>query len=63
MAVEPESELRQDLLVEVRPSGSGMVVELTHFGSPVITRLARDSVRVVADWLESQGWRTVQEAY
>jgi tRNA (guanine-N7-)-methyltransferase len=63
MAVEPEAELRQDLLVEVRPSGNGMVVELTHFGSPVITRLTRDSVRLVADWLETQGWRTLQEAY
>jgi len=63
LAVEPETDMRQDLLVEVRPSEGGMVVALSHFGSPVITRLSRESVRLVANWLETQGWKTLQEAY
>jgi len=58
-----EADLRQDLLVQARPSSSGHLVELTHFGSPAVTRLVRDSVGIVASWLEARGMKIVQRAY
>jgi tRNA (guanine-N7-)-methyltransferase len=55
-------DLRQELIVEVRPSKSGKLVCLTQFGSPAVTPIVRDSVKVVASWLQSRGLRIVQEA-
>jgi tRNA (guanine-N7-)-methyltransferase len=55
-----EADLRQDLLIEVRPAASGAVyVELEPFGSPAATRGARLAVERVADWLQSQGFERI----
>ena len=58
-----EQDLKQDVLIEARPSKSGHVVELSHFGSPATTRLVRDTVGIVAEWLERLGMRIVERAY
>lgn len=51
-----EADLRQDVVVEVRPAASGAVyVELEGFGSPAATAGACAAVERVADWLESCG--------
>jgi tRNA (guanine-N7-)-methyltransferase len=53
-------DLRQELIVEARPSKSGKLVGLTRFGSPAVTPIVRDSVKAVAKWLETRGMRTVE---
>jgi tRNA (guanine-N7-)-methyltransferase len=50
-----EADLRQALLVEARPSPSGIYVGLKHFGAPVQTKGVRLAVVKVADWLASRG--------
>ena len=61
-AIADESDLRQDLLIEARRAGSGAIyVELLAFGRPATMRLTRAAVTRVADWLETQGLRRVDD--
>ena len=61
-AIVEESDLRQDLLIEVRRAGSGAVyVELLSFGRPATTPLVQRAVERVADWLASQGLRRIAD--
>lgn len=57
-----EEGLKQEVLVEARPSTHGVFVGLKRFGSPVITPGVREAVRCVAAWLEARGLRLIQEA-
>ena len=50
-----EEDLRQEVLVEARPSESGIYVALTGFGAPVVTAGVKESVHAVANWLVARG--------
>jgi len=56
------NDLKQEVIIEARPSRTGVFVGLMRFGSPVITHAVRDSVRAVSTWLEKRGLSRVQEA-
>ena len=58
-----EPDLRQDIMVEVRPSRSGLLVGVAPFGDPLTTRGTSDAVRLAAKWLETQGCALVDEKY
>ncbi len=62
LCIVDEDDLRQEVLVEARPSASGIFVALMGFGAPVITRGVRESVRAVAGWLRQQGLELIEEA-
>jgi tRNA (guanine-N7-)-methyltransferase len=57
-----EGDLRQSVLVEARPSQSGVYVGLEHFGAPAQTRGVKRAVLAVADWLEEQGLAAVEKS-
>ncbi len=57
-----EEDLRQQVIVEARPSESGVTVELTGFGAPVVTKGVKESVRAVADWLVARGMEILELA-
>lgn len=63
LVVTQAGDLRQELIVEARPSKSGKLVGLTRFGSPAITPIVRDSVKAVAKWLETRGMRAVERVF
>ena len=47
-----EPELRQQVLVSVRPRGAGgLIVGLEPFGDPVVTKVTRGAVHAVTEWL------------
>lgn len=47
-----EAELRQQVLVSVRPRGAdGLIVGLEPFGDPVVTPVTRGAVHAVTEWL------------
>jgi tRNA (guanine-N7-)-methyltransferase len=56
-----EHDLRQEILVEARPSAQGVYVELKRFGAPILSRGVREAVHAVTAWLEKQGMRTIQK--
>jgi len=58
-----ESDLRQEVLVEVRRTPSGIYVELQSFGRPASTRGVRRAVDLVADWLVSCGLRKTESVF
>ncbi len=57
-----EEDLRQEVLVEARPSESGIYVALTGFGAPVVTAGVKESVHAVAQWLVERGLQIVEVA-
>lgn len=57
-----EADLRQEVMVEVRPTPGGIYVELQNFGRPASTRGVRRAVDLVADWLVSCGLRKTEAA-
>ncbi len=49
-----ERDLRQQVLVTVRPRGSGeLIVSLEPFGDPIVTEATRGAVHAVTEWLLS----------
>ena len=61
-----EEELKQDLLIEIRPTTApqaDLVVNLTPFGQPLSTRGAREAVIAVANWLVSRGLTLIETYY
>lgn len=57
-----EADLRQEILIEVRPSPGGIYVELQNFGRPATTKGVRKAVDLVADWLVGCGLRKTEAA-
>ncbi len=55
-----EADLRQEILIEVRETPSGIYVELSSFGRPAVTRGVRRAVVLVADWLAGCGLRKIE---
>jgi len=62
LCIVDEDDLRQEIMVEARPSASGIFVALTGFGAPVVTRGVREAVRAVAAWLQERGLEFIAEA-
>lgn len=58
-----ESGLKQDILVEAVRRDDGIFVGVRRFGSPLATRGVGESVRIVVEWLETQGLTTVERWY
>lgn len=52
---EPELELIQELLLELRPSAHGLYAGLKRFGDPLVTPGVRHAVGFLVDWLLDQG--------
>jgi tRNA (guanine-N7-)-methyltransferase len=57
-----EEDLRQQVIVEARPSETGVTVELSGFGAPVVTRGVKQSVHAVANWLVGRGMEILELA-
>ncbi|HKI84518.1 MAG TPA: tRNA (guanosine(46)-N7)-methyltransferase TrmB [Candidatus Krumholzibacteria bacterium] len=57
-----EEDLRQQVVVEARPGESGVTVELSGFGAPVVTRGVKESVHAVANWLVARGMEILEVA-
>ncbi len=62
LCIVDEGDLRQEVLVEARPSASGIFVALMGFGAPVVTRGVKEAVRAAAGWLRQQGLELIEEA-
>lgn len=61
-----ESDLTQELLVEVRPAKKreeGLFVGIKAFGQPLVTKGTKEAVRAVTEWLQRQGLELVQQFY
>lgn len=58
-----EPDLRQDVMIEIRPSRTGLLVGVAPFGNPLTTRGTSDAVRLVAEWLVGKGLTLVEEKY
>ena len=62
LCIVDEADLRQEVLIEARPSASGIFVALMGFGAPVVTRGVKEGVRACAAWLRGQGLELIEEA-
>ena len=62
LCIVDEPDLRQHVMVEVRPSAGGIYVALMGFGAPVVTRGVKEAVRAVAIWLQGRGMELIEEA-
>ena len=63
-AVHVEEEgLKQDILVEAIPRARGVYVGIRRFGSPMATTGVGEAVRVIVEWLQSQGLEVVERWY
>ena len=58
-----EPDLRQDVMIEVRPSSAGLLVGVVPFAGPLTTRGTSDAVRLAAEWLVEQGCVLLEEKY
>jgi tRNA (guanine-N7-)-methyltransferase len=52
-----EEELVQEVLLEVAPRDSHVLVRVLPFGLPLSTRGTREAIRCLSSWLEAQGMR------
>lgn len=59
--ISEDGSLQQDVLIEARPKGDGILVGLSRFGDPLSTRGGREAVKAVSAWLEGQGLKMVQQ--
>lgn len=59
LALVNEEGLRQEVLIEVRPSRRGTYIGVKRFGDPVVTRGVREAIAAVAEWLEARGLEPV----
>jgi tRNA (guanine-N7-)-methyltransferase len=57
-----QEELRQDILIEVRPHRDGYHVGLMRFGSPILTTGISDAVKLIASNLETAGM-TIEDTW
>jgi tRNA (guanine-N7-)-methyltransferase len=62
LCIVEENDLRQQVMVEVRPSASGIYVALTGFGAPVVTYGVKEAVRAVAKYLQARGMELIEVA-
>lgn len=62
LCIVQENDLRQQVMIEVRPSPGGIYVALMGFGAPVVTHGVKESVRAVAKWLQGHGMELVDVA-
>ena len=60
---EPELELVQELLLELRPSSRGLYAGLKRFGDPLVTPGVRRAVGFLVDWLSSLGLSVSKRSY
>ena len=60
---EPELELVQELLLELRPSAHGLYAGLKRFGDPLVTPGVRRAVGFLVDWLATFGLRPLKRSY
>lgn len=62
LCIVEENDLRQQVMVEVRPSASGIYVALTGFGAPVVTYGVKEAVRAVGKYLQARGMELIEVA-
>ena len=60
---EPELELIQELLLELRPSAHGLYAGLKRFGDPLVTPGVRHAVGFLVDWLAARGLKVQKRSY
>ncbi len=60
---EPELELIQELLLELRPSAHGLYAGIKRFGDPLVTPGVRHAVGFLVDWLAAQGLKVQKRSY
>jgi len=60
---EPELDLTQELLFELRKSGHGLYAGLKRFGDPLVTPGVRRAVGFLVDWLVQKGLTVKQRSY
>ena len=58
-----EQGLKQDILIEAVPRKDGIFVGIRRFGSPMATRGVGEALRLVVEWLESEGLTIVDRWY
>ena len=55
-----ESELRQEVVIQAWEKSDGIYVGLQQFGDPLGTRGIKEGIRVIVDWLVSQGMSVIK---
>ena len=58
-----ESDLSQDIVIELRRGKNGLVLGVKRFGEPLHTRGVGEAVRSMAEWLQDQGMAVIHRKY
>ena len=59
--INEQGDLQQEVLIEARAAERGVQVGLLHFGDPLTTRGTREAVRTTVEWLETQGFKLLEQ--